>query len=186
MMDCKKCLEQKENYFDRQVSGKNRKAIKNHLENCPDCSGAFKEYEQMFGELKNLETKKCPDEIVDSVYQILSLDETRERRKPVWEFLTEFFFMHTRQLKFAVVAVSIFLLTVLVYDKINQPQNLSTEYTTEEIAEATDQVKLALAYFNQATSRTEEILQKQVLPEQVIKPMKASIKTAFKPLMNGG
>ena len=61
-----------------------------------------------------------------------------------------------------------------------------SQYSTQEIEQATDQVKLALAYLNQVTSRTEEIIEKQILPQQVIKPMKSSIKTALKPLINGG
>jgi hypothetical protein len=69
---------------------------------------------------------------------------------------------------------------------MNQPPPIAQSYSTQEVEQATDQVKLALAYLNQVTSRTEEILEKQVFPQDVIKPMKSSLKNALKPLINGG
>ena len=75
---------------------------------------------------------------------------------------------------------------ILIYPKMNRQTNIKKQYTEAEIEQATDQVKLALSYFNEITNRTQKILEERVLPKQVIEPMKSSIRTAIKPLLNGG
>ena len=185
-MDCKICENLMDDYFDRHLTRKKRKQISRHLKLCQQCSSAYREYETILGSIHNLEIKQCPDEIVDSVYGILNITETPKHRKSIFDLIGEFMYLHTRQLGLAGAAVVVFFFVILIHSKINKPPQLQHQYSIEEVEQAKDQVKLALAYLNQITSRTGEIIEKQVLPEHVIKPMKSSIKAAIKPLINGG
>ena len=185
-MDCKECQKLMHDYFDRHLSRKKRKQISEHLKMCQKCSTKFQEYEQMLISIQNIEIKKCPNEVVDSVFNILNIHGKTGRRKSIFDRLNEFLFLYSRQLGITGAAVMVFFFVILIHSKINKPPQVKRQYSTHEVQQATDQVKLALAYLNQVTSRTEEIIEQQILPQQVIKPMKSSIKTALKPLINGG
>lgn len=185
-MDCKICNNLKDDYFDGHLSRKKKKQVSEHLTKCKECSETFREFEKVIKSIQTVEMKKCPDEVVDSVYDILNINDRFLRRKSVLDWINEFLFLHSRQLGVAGVAVIVFFLIFVIHSKINQPSLFEKQYSAHEVEQATDQVKLALAYFNQVTSRTEEIIEKEILPQQVFKPMKSSIKTALKPLINGG
>ena len=185
-MNCKDYETLMDDYFDRALSRKKQKWISQHLRSCPKCEGTFREYEKMLKSIKNVEIKKCPDEVVDSVFDIININEKFSRHKSVLDRINEFFFLYSRQLGIAGAAATVFLFAFLITSQINRTVPIQQQYTTQEVEQATNQVKLALAYFNQVTSRTEEIIEKEILPQQVVGPMKSSIKTALKPLINGG
>ena len=179
-MNCKECENLIDDFVDSSLSWKNRKLISEHLKICHDCSERFRKYEKMLKSIQNFEMKKCPDEVVDSVFDILSFNEKPRHVKSVFDRINEFLFMNSRQLGIAGVTVIAFFFIFLIHSKINQPSLIKKQYSVQEVKQATDQVKLAFAFFNQVTSRTEEIIEKQILSQQVLRPMKSSIKTAFR------
>lgn len=179
-MDCKECEKLMDDYCDRHLSRKKKKQIPEHLKICKECATKFREYKKMLVSIQNIGMKKCPDEVVDSVFDILSIDGKSLRRKSILDRINEFLFLYSRQLGITGAAVMVFFFVILIHSKINKPPQVKRQYSTHEVRQATDQVKLALAYLNQVTSRTEEIIEKQILHQQVIKPMKSSIKTALK------
>ena len=185
-MNCKECEKLMDDYFDSSLSRKKRKFINEHLRSCLKCSETFREYEIMLNSIQNFELKKCPDEVVDSVFDIININDKFSRRKSVLDRINEFLFLYSRQLGIVGATVTVFFCIFLISSQINRTIPKHQQYTTQDVEQATSQVKLALAYFNQVTSRTEEIIEKQILPQQVLKPMKTSIKTALKPLINGG
>ncbi|MBC8183659.1 zf-HC2 domain-containing protein [candidate division KSB1 bacterium] len=185
-MDCTICNNLMDDYFDGHLSHKKRKQVTGHLTTCQGCSEFFRKYENMLKSIRNVEIKKCPDEVVDSVFDIINIDDKFSRRKSVFDRINEFLFLYSRQLGIAGAAVTVFLFVFLITSQFDKTTHVQQQYTTQDVEQATDQVKLALAYFNQVTSRTEEIIEKEILHQQVVRPMKSSIRTALKPLINGG
>lgn len=185
-MDCKECQGAIGEYFERQLPNKKRKLVSQHLKMCSTCQKEYQEFEIMLNDFRDMKLEKCPPEVVDSVFQILDIADSLDQKSTIREALSEFFFGHARQLRFAAAMIFVCFFVLFVYVKVSRQPQLSQQYSAEEVEQAKDQVELALAYFNQVTTRTGEILEKQVLPQQVYKPMKTSIKTALKPLINGG
>ncbi len=185
-MNCKICNEIIDDYFDGNLPHKKRKQVAEHLLACNGCSETFQEYDKMLKSIQNVDMKTCPNEVVDSVFDILNIDEKASHRKPVFDRINEFLFLNSRQLGIAGTAVVVFFFLFLMFSQFDRTVPIQQQYTTQDVEQATDDVKLALAYFNQVTSRTEEIIEKEILHQQVVRPMKSSIRTALKPLINGG
>ena len=185
-MNCKACENLMDDYFDRSLSRKKEKLVSEHIMSCQECSETFHEYEKMLKSIRNIEVQKCPDEVVDSVFNIININEKISSQKSIFDRINEFLFLHSRRLGIAGATVAILFFGFLITSQFDRTPPLQQQYTAKDVEQATDQVKLALAYFNQVTSRTEEMNEKEILPQQVVKPMRSSIRTALKPLINGG
>ncbi len=185
-MNCQNCLEFIDKYLEGELSRKQRMQMADHLKKCDHCRKAVEVYEKMTTDIRDIEPRECPNEIVDSVYELLNLNQPKPERVSILERLREFLNAHQRQMRLAVAGAVIVFFALLIHLRVSHQPRINQKYSAEEIDQAKDQVKLALAYFNHVTTKTEEILEKQVLPKDVVQPMKSSIKTAMKPLINGG
>jgi hypothetical protein len=186
IMNCQECQNLVDEYFHHELSFKIKKRVRGHLKGCSACETEYLQYEKMLQEIDSLGIQPCPEEVTEQVFQILNLaDETTKHFSFIEKIIN---FLNRYRWKFALAGATVVIVffMILIYPKINRPTNIKQQYTEAEIEQATDQVKLALAYFNEITSRTQKIIEEQVLPHQVIEPMKSSIKTAIKPLLNGG
>ena len=186
-MDCQTCKQLIDEYFDHRLPRKTRKQIERHLAVCPECRESYQEYEALFADLKNIEPVTCPDEVVQSVNEIVGI-ETRKRT--IGNFFSKLSFefpFRLSPLRLAGAAIVAIFIGIIVFSQFHKSTpNVNQQYTQAEIEQAANQVKLALAYVNAATSHASEILKKQVLPEDVIKPMKSSFKRALQPILHGG
>ena len=178
-MECQECEKLIDEYLDRQMTSKIRKQIFSHLQSCQKCSQYYQENERLLSSIHNLKIKQCPNEVVNNVYNILKIDKKISRRDTIFDLINEFVFLHTRKFGLIVGVLIIFFFAIFIYHNFNRPTNINHYYTEAEIEQAKSDVKLALAYINQVTIRTEQIIEKQVLSKNVIKPMKSSIKTAI-------
>lgn len=185
-MNCQECENLMDEFVHQLLSSKTRKQFKQHLKSCSTCLVTYQGYKGMLKSLRSLDVQTCPDEVVENVYRILNLEKERKSRFSLIEPVTEFFNRYRWKIGLVGAAAAIMLCFILIYPRISDHHTTKQQYTEAEIEQAEDQVKLALSYFNEITSRTQKILEEQVLPQQVIKPMKSSIKTAIKPLINGG
>ncbi len=186
-MNCLEIEKYMDDFFDRRLSSKLRQQISDHLKTCQHCAQKFRDYEQLILSIQHIECKKCPDEVVDSVFKVLNLDTKSILNKNIFDWINEIIILYWRRMGVAATAAMVvFFLVLLIHSKIDKPSQITQTYSAQEVQQATDQVKLALAYLNEVTNRTEEILEKQVLLQEVFKPMKSSLKTALKPLIEGG
>ncbi len=184
-MDCQTCIHLIDEYFDQRLPRKTRKKIVRHLTDCADCRQSYLEYEKLFADLKSVEPVSCPDEVIQSVNEIVGIKKGTEKR--FLSGLSVEFPIGFQPLRLAGLAVSVILIAIILFSQFHKSTpEFSEKYTQEEIERAAEQVKLALAYVNAATAQASEILEKQVIPEDVIKPMKSSLKQALQPLLDGG
>ena len=185
-MNCQECQNLMDEYFHQELSFKIKKRVRGHLKGCSACQTEYLQFEKMLQEIGGLRTQPCPDEVTERVFQILNIADEKEFH---FSFIQKIIkFLNRYRWKVALIgttAVIVFFM-ILIYPKMNRQTDIKQQYSEAEIRQATDQVKLALAYFNEITSRTQKIIEEQVLPQQVIEPMKSSINSAIKPLLNGG
>ena len=185
-MTCYEVEQLLDEYIDGQLSKTVIKQIRAHLRQCQDCAKKYEAYEQMHQDVSQLGLIRCPENVVTSVYQALELEGNGKKRALIFDWLSDLLSSPAFALRFAGAVIVIVLLITVIYLKFSNRPQVSVQYTNEEVEQAKNQVKLTLAYINQITSRTEDIIEKQVLPENILKPMKSSIRAAFKPLFNGG
>lgn len=186
-MTCQQVEQLLDDFHDGKISLKTKRQINAHLESCSNCHSLYNNYQTMLDSLHRLEVHSCPDEIVENVYAILNLEKGAVSSR---QSFVDLIFEYVRQYRFRlgiVGAVAVIILSLMISDvNFHQPPQIEKQYSETEIEQAKDQVKLALAFFNEITGRTQKILEEQVLPQQVIQPLKTSLKTAIKPLLNGG
>lgn len=185
-MNCQECQNLKDGYFHHELSFKIKKQVRAHLKICSTCCAEYLQYEKLLQEIGSLKIQPCPDEVTERVFEILSLDENKAIRISLIEKFIKFVNRYRWKIVVAGAVAVVIPCMIVIYPIITRQTMNKQHYTEAEIEQAKDQVKLALAYFNMITSRTQKILEEQVLPQQVIEPMKSSIKTAIKPLLNGG
>ena len=185
-MNCQECQNLIDEYFHHELSFKIKQQVRGHLKGCSACQAEYLQYEKMLQEIGSLGIQPCPDEVTERVFQILNLANEKKIHFSFIEKIITFLNRYRWKVALAGVTVVIVFFMILIYPKINRQTYIKQEYTKADIEQATGQVKLALAYFNEITNRTQKIIEEQVLPHQVIEPMKSSIKTAIKPLLNGG
>jgi len=185
-MNCEECENLMDEFFHHELSFKVKRQIRGHLKSCPKCQAVSQEYDNMLQELRSLEVHRCPNVVVEKVFDILNLAEGPGYRISLLEKFVEFLNRYRLRTGLVGAAVLIILAMIIIYPRLSQKPHVKQQYSEVQIEQAKDQVKMALAYFNEITSRTQRIIEEQVLPQQVIKPMKSSIRTAIKPLIDGG
>lgn len=185
-MNCEEFENLMDDYFHHRLTLKSKKQARKHLKLCSNCQKSYYDYKTVMQEIQNLAIQSCPDEVVDNVFNILNLDQQSNYRIPLVSKFVEFLPRYRFKIGMAGAVVTIIVAMIFIYPRINNQSSVNQPYSEAQIEQATDQVKLALAYFNDITNRTQKIIEEQVLPQQVIAPMKSSIQTAIKPLMNGG
>ena len=185
-MNCQECQDLVDEYFHQELSFKIKQRVRRHLKSCSVCQTEYLQYEKMLQEIGSLEIQPCPDEVTERVFQILNLAEDKTIRFSLINYIIKFLNRYRWKVALAAATITIVFFMILIYPRMNRQTDIQQQYTEAQIKQAKDQVKLALAYFNEITNRTQKIIEEQVLPHQVIEPMKSSIKTAIKPLLNGG
>ena len=128
----------------------------------------FTEYRNTAEKIKNIPLDECPDSIIEPL-----------RLKPVKE--KKFF---TLKPAYA-LAVSLVVVTILTAVLIFQNNEEKPVYTKGEIELAEEQVKASLVIVNKIFKKTENLIQEEVLPKRVGKPIHKSL-TIINDVLLGG
>ena len=181
-MDCKKIEEKIIDYIEEQLSSKDEKKIKLHLEKCNKCKVVFTQEKEIAEKLNILPKMKCPDKIINNVYNYVDAREPSLFTKLIDRISIEFSW------KIRIVSViAVIILLIVIYSPKQDNNNYNQiEFTTEEIENAKKETELALAYFQYYAKKTERIIEEHVITQPIIKPIKITIQKAFKPVLNGG
>ena len=165
-------------YMEGNVNTEQKFEVETHLKQCSKCQTVFNHYKEIVEKLHALPKEKCPDEVIEKVFQYVKADA----QKP--SFLTNTYQKITERYSWKIsFALGIIILAIIIsYPYLGYKEPVQQQYTVEEIEKAKKDVELALAYFNKFTTKTEEIMETQVIQNYFIKP----IRTAFKPILNGG
>ena len=134
----------------------------------PEVKLIYNEYRIIAESVKNIPLDECPDSVTES----LEINAKKEKRsfalKPAFVFAIALVFVFT-------------LVAVLMF----QNKERETVYSKAEIELAEKQVKESLAIVNRIFKKTENLIQNDVLPKRVGKPIHKSLSIINEVLIGG-
>ena len=174
MLPCSEIDTLLEAFVDEALEPDQSQKVRDHVAACSACRVKLKLAYRITGELRSLPAQTCPDSVVQNVFAKM---HSKEKKKRSWPLPSLFLTRPRYALGFSLgLAV---ILVVLVSLSIYHPGFLlnwqQPHYTDEEIAQAKKDIYLALGYVNYATSRTQHIIEKDVVPQKVIRPIQKSL-----------
>jgi hypothetical protein len=134
----------------------------------PDVKKLLNEYRRTANGVKKVPLEKCPDSIIKSL-EIKTLEKKKSfMLKPAYVF-----------------TITVIVISTLVVVLLNQSKEKEHIYTKAEIELAEEQVKTSLAIVNRVFKKTEDLIQKDILPKRVAKPIHKSLSIINEVLIGG-
>jgi hypothetical protein len=134
----------------------------------PEVKKLLNEYRRTANSVKKVPLGKCPDAVIKSL-EIKSRGENKSFiLKPVYAF-----------------AITVLVISTLVIVLLNQSKEKEHIYTKAEIELAEEQVKTSLAIVNRVFKKTEDLIEEDILPKRVAKPIYKSLSIINKVLIGG-
>lgn len=159
---CEEALELLEPYVDGDLSPREAARLRFHVERCGSCAAELELATRIQRELRSLPELECPPEVLERVH--------RAGRGGVVPFPSR---PHPG-LRIA-AAAAVLALTVGGGALFLHVQRQPSQPTPEQIAQATAEAKLALAYFGKATRRASLDLRDDVLQKRLVLPATRSV-----------
>lgn len=171
-MTCKEFDDIIVNYIDDKITENQKIEITAHLEQCEKCKISFNYYKEIADKLQSLPQEECPDSVIEKVFHTVKIIDSKS------SFLSNIYYAiiekHSWKVQFA---LALLILGIFIfYPRLENKKPAQQQYTTEEIEKAKNDVQLALSYFYYYTSKTENLIEKEVLPDYLTKPLKTILK----------
>jgi anti-sigma factor RsiW len=171
-------------YLDGELTFWQRRKVNKHLKNCESCQQQLQEHRNVSLQVHTLPIQSCPDYVIDRVMQ---RTQQARRTKNIWsrlEVSLNPLFNWRLATGFAVAAAVV--LCLVLWPRSREESVQPHQYTPEEVAQAKLDVERALGYFAEVLNRTQKTIEEEVVPEQVVKPLKKGLHVAFGSLNNNG
>jgi hypothetical protein len=134
----------------------------------PEVKKLLNEYRRTANGVKKVPREKCPDSVVKSLEA-----KTLEKKK---SFILKLAYVFT---------ITVIVISTLVVVLLNQSKEKEHIYTKAEIELAEEQVKTSLAIVNRVFKKTEDLIQEDILPKRVAKPIHKSLSIINEVLIGG-
>ena len=180
-MRCRPVQDRLEAFVEKDLSEAERKAVEDHLQVCADCHKRWMQAIDLSETLKALPLKECPAHVAREV-----LKRTRAEQS-VMDDLRSFLSPLFRPVWRPVVGLTItvaLLLILVPFSDLRTPE--PPAYSEQEIRKAREEIRWALAYVHRSVARTQSIIQEEVIPDRVVRPIRDSMNTAIKSIKEGG
>ena len=174
MSTCKEIGNLLEAFIDGDLAWDHSQEVRDHVAACPDCKAKLELAKQIALELHSIPQRTCPDSVVQNVFAQIQPKRKvlfRWLRTPISQLRPRYAFGLSLGLAVALVAI----ISLTVYYPGLLFKGHEYHYSEEEIAQAKRDIYMALGYVNYATSRTQHIIEKEVVPQKVILPIKKSL-----------
>ena len=163
--------------LDGELPSKQWRLVKKHLQTCEKCQKIWQEKQALSQKFKLFPSQSCPERVVDQVLGKTTIKTHRTTRKKGISIL------HTQEFTWRFAAVLATVTTIalfLVFWPLerNTP-NLRESYTAEEVAKARSDVEQALRYVSDVLQLTQETFEREVMPDQIVQPIKTGLQTIF-------
>lgn len=165
---CEEALDWIEPYLDGDLPEDEAGRLRWHLAGCPTCAAELELAARIQNELRSLPQLDCPPEVMERV--------RREGRGVVVPFEPRR--RATAGLRLA-AAAAVLALAVGGGALFLQIQKPSDQPSPEQIAQATAEAKLALAYLGKATRRASDDLQQEILAKRLVVPATRGVSRSF-------
>ena len=134
----------------------------------PEVKKLLTEYNETAGNVRKVPLEECPDSVITS----LEIKTGKEKKsfiiKPVYAF-----------------TIVVLFISALVSVLLDQNKEKEPVYTKAEVAQAEMQVKTSLAIINRVFQKTENLLDDDILPKRVGKPVQKSFSIINQVLIGG-
>jgi len=167
-IDCSWAQERIEAHLDGELPKGEVNGLETHLLECAGCAAELELAERVRGGLQMLPLQKCPDPVVEEVYERVRGELRATRRWRLREWLDSWRAPLWRPVAAALV-VALMIGGTVTY------QNREPEVSPAELARAELQVKWTLAYLSQMGRRTGDRVRDDVLREWVVEPIQNSV-----------
>ncbi len=181
-MDCTTFEAKIIDYLDGDLSKHEQNQLDSHLESCHSCQTVLAKEKAVIQQLQLQPHLDCPDAVISRTLNYISKQETSWLEKYSSIFKPDF----SWETSLATAVALILIITLAYLPYLENRHSGQDDFTVEEIARATSEAQLALAYFHFYAKKTEAVIEEQVLPRPVLNPIKSIVKKAIKPLINGG
>lgn len=174
MLDCHEIERLIEVYVDGDLTPELREEVADHTALCPDCEKKLNLAMQIVDELHDLPKQTCPENILQDVYERIQPKRKKRFRQLIpsfWQFRPRY------RVGFSIglAMIVILLLTFSLYPPSHWLPREQPHYSEQEIAMARENILLAFGYVHSATNRTQQIIEKDVLPQRVVRPFQRSL-----------
>ena len=166
--DCSWVQERIEAHLDGELPDGEANGLETHLRECAGCAAELELAEQVRGGLRMMPLLKCPDPVVEEVYERVRGELRATRRRRLREWMDSW-----RAPLWRPVAAA--LVVVLMIGGAVTYQDREPEVSPAELARAELQVKWTLAYLSQMGRRTGGRVRDDVLWERVVEPIQKSV-----------
>jgi anti-sigma factor RsiW len=156
---CDEALDLLDPYVDGDLSADESSRLRSHLERCPACAAELELAARIQLELRALPDLDCPPEVLERVQ--------RAGRGEVVPFVPR---QRATGLRIA-AAAAMLVLTLGGGALFLHIQRQPDQPSPEEIAQATQEAKIALAYLGEVTRRTRLDLLDDVLQKRLVEPV---------------
>jgi hypothetical protein len=126
------------------------------------------EYGETAGNVKKVPLEECPDPVIKSI----ELKTKKEKKSFIIKQAYAF-------------AITIIVISTLVFVLLNQNKEKKPVYTKAEVAQAEMQVKTSLAILNRVFKKTENLIEDDILPKKVGEPIQKSFSIINQVLIGG-
>lgn len=184
-MPCHQVQDRLEAFIEGDLSLAKKKAVQNHLRACPDCHREWVEATELLKAIRSLSSQPCPPRVVRDVMERtsthpLGISDLRfllgRLLRPAWRPVLG--------LALAVALVLILRPLPAFRPDLGPPE--PTRYSEQDLRKAQGDAQWALAYVHRVMVHTQSIVQDEVIPHQVIHPLRHSVDTAVESIKERG
>ncbi len=165
-------------YLDGELGRRQRRDVERHLHTCPRCRAELEARAALRARMRAMPLLSCPEGVVARVQAMTARQPTKRRLafrpRLAWRLA----------LAGATVAVAVLLL--VRYEPWQRPMPEEAAYSPEQVMQARRDAERALAYVSYALQLTQQTLEQEVLPAQVVKPLRRGVSTALGVLTESG
>ena len=182
--DCTKITALLDEYVDDELSSRQKKIVAAHIKKCEKCRAKLQEIIQLSAIVHTLVKEPCPDKVVERAMHFIAPAGRTAR-------VRDFFALLKHPDNVWRFAAGLAAATALVVFLAIWPWRSDTTvpgdvYTEAEIAQARVDVERALGYISRAIQKTQSTLENEVVPKQVVRPLKAGLNAALGKSENNG
>ena len=180
-MECSDIQDRLEAFIEDDLPQAMKRAVEEHVSVCPQCRGQWMAAKEVRETLRTLPSQSCPAHVLDDVLQ---------RTRPAsWgvEDLRSILQRLLRPTWRPVAGLALMVALVLMLRPLADVRPPAPGiYTEQEILKAQEEAQWALAYVHRVMVRTQSMVQDDVIPRQVVHPIRNRVHTTLESIKEGG
>lgn len=169
--ECQEVMDRFDSYLDGTLNEATSARFAEHLESCRPCASEVIVAQRMREAFDEMVLERCPDDVLQQATLAAKASQNGHVNSSSTTSPSQ---PRIRRWRTLALAATVFL--ILGLGSLPFLLNSSSEsYTVEEIAQARQEVELALQFVSDAGRETGVFLQNDVLNDEVVKPIQQSL-----------